>query len=132
MAPVVREAIEQLIDLDPDREFLFPWPYDLPKPIAGTNKTKRSWRTLWSHYRRILKRAGLPVTRGDLFHRLRKTTITHIAAASDQENARKAGGHSSLKVTSRYIDPTKMPGNETGKHIDWQQITGAAKQQLMF
>jgi integrase len=80
---------------EPARERLFPWPWHK--------------RTLYKRFQRILRRAGLPAGRRDLFHRLRRTSATHLAAAVGLEHACRHLGHSGLGVTMGYIDPTMMP-----------------------
>jgi integrase len=77
------------------RTLLFPW-----------NSTKRM---LYANYRAILVRAGLPVTKRDYFHRLRRTHATFLAAKLGKALASQSLGHSCLSVTDRYIDPTLMP-----------------------
>lgn len=64
----------------------------------------RGWRALTRGLRRILKRAGLPSTKRDLFHRFRRTTLTFVAAESDEATAQQIGGHSAPSVTRGYID----------------------------
>lgn len=80
--------------------FLFPWPYD---------RTADGWRALRKRYKKILRRAGLPATRRDLFHRLRRTTATQLYNATGGiEAAQRHLGHSDQKVTQRYIDWSKV------------------------
>lgn len=64
-------------------------------------------------FRRILKRAGLPCGRRDLFHKLRRTSATAICDAFDEVAAQKHLGHSSLEMTRRYIDPRKLTRTQT-------------------
>ena len=78
---------------------IFPWPYD-PK--------RRVWRSLVRHYRQILKRAGLPSGKRDLFHKIRRTTATYLADQAGAPTAQAYLGHSCLSVTLAYIDPTKV------------------------
>jgi integrase len=84
------EAI--LATLPPRREQLFPWPF-------------RYERALYGRFRRILKRAGLPFTRRDLFHRLRRTCATHIARHVGESMAIQQMGHQDQSTIKRYIDP---------------------------
>jgi len=79
---------------DPARERLFPWPH--------------CRRHLWTVFRGIVERAGLPSsTRGmDLFHRLRRTNVSYTAANGGDDMARRQAGHDSARLTRRhYIDP---------------------------
>ena len=88
-------AIERETPLfvDPD-ERLFPWPFDRRPGV---------WRTLTRHFRRLLLAAGLPASRRDLFHKLRRTNASYIHAAGG--NPTEQLGHSSAGVTRRYLDP---------------------------
>ncbi len=74
-----------------DRLHLFPWPY-------GAHKVIRK------RYRAVLEAAGLPTTTRDLFHKLRRTSATAVAIASDENAARDHMGHSNISVTRRYLD----------------------------
>ncbi len=74
-----------------DRLHLFPWPYSSKHMIRNS-------------YRAILSAAGLPTSKRDLFHKLRRTSATAVAVASDENSARDHLGHSSLSVTRRYLD----------------------------
>lgn len=85
---------------DPARAYVFPWPY---------GREKRDWRSLRTRYKRILKRAGLPAEKRDLFHKIRRTTATDVTIATgDLAAARKLLGHSSESVTRRYIDRRRI------------------------
>jgi integrase len=77
---------------------IFDWCYD----------PDRTWRILTRHYRDILSYAGLPHTPKDCFHKIRRTTATRIADASGKVAAQSYLGHSSPKVTERYIDFTQV------------------------
>ncbi len=63
--------------------------------------------TLYNRMKGILKKAGLPHDRRSMFHRIRRTTASHYAAAGG--NAQHLLGHSSPAVTERYIDPAIAP-----------------------
>lgn len=73
----------------PARERVFFWPW-----------TETS---LWSHFTRILVRAGLPHDRKSKFHRIRRSVATHAEAAG--LNATEILGHSCRRVTEGYLDP---------------------------
>jgi len=77
------------------RELLFPWPFASKQPFN-------------ERLRLLLQRAGLPSTRKDLAHRLRRTNATYICDASDEFAAMRQLGHSSISVTRRYIDTRKL------------------------
>ncbi|MBE3132865.1 MAG: site-specific integrase, partial [Acidobacteria bacterium] len=48
---------------------IFAWPFD---------KQRKQYRTLGRHYRKLLQRAGMPNTKTDLFHKLRKTNASYM------------------------------------------------------
>lgn len=78
-------------------ELLFPWPFHP--------------RHLWTVARRIIERAGLdaPKTGRQLFHRLRRTTISLLWAV-DPAAAQRQAGHSSAETTRRhYVSPSVAP-----------------------
>jgi integrase len=62
---------------------------------------------LYTHYKRILARAGLPVDRDSMFHRMRRSVASHIKAAGGDATA--AMDHSSSKTTKGYIDLRVCP-----------------------
>jgi integrase len=78
-----------------NRALLFPWP----------NNSGQAIRDI---YREILKAAGLPNTKRDLFHKLRRTSATSVAAATDENTARDHLGHSSVIITRRYLDQRQI------------------------
>lgn len=85
---------------DPERELLFPSPGDL--------------KTLSDQFRSIIAAAGVPKSRrhNGLFHKLRRTTITHTAARAGMPAAIALAGHSSQYVTERYLDPSFLPDHD--------------------
>ena len=90
----------------PDRELLFPWPDRIEK--------------LHHDFRRILAAAGVRNghrTGLNQFHKLRRTVATQVAVNSGIEAASSLLGHSSQQVTLRYVDPSKLPGNDATKHL---------------
>lgn len=71
------------------------WPYD---------QNGGYWSALRNHYKKLLKEAGLPQKRRDLFHCLRAMTVTRITAKFGIKAAQAFCGHSSETVTRAYID----------------------------
>lgn len=106
------QTVEALRLIDPGHaERLFPWPWD--RREDGT--WNGDWKTLREHFKGLLRRAklikpGVP-TRKELFHKLRKTTGTYLAANAGEEAARDHLGHSSVAVTKRYEDPRLLPAS---------------------
>lgn len=77
-------------------ELLFPWQW-------GVN-------TLRGYFRQIVLGAGLECTPRDLFHKVRRTSITAFAVKHGVEAASRHAGHSSVKITiDSYIDPRMLP-----------------------
>ena len=76
----------------PEREVVFYWPRDI--------------MLVWRDLKRLLRSAGLPHGRRDMFHKLRRTTATVYEKAG--YNATSLLGHSSRKVTECYLDPTVL------------------------
>lgn len=68
---------------------VFPWPY--------------TSTYLWRKYGNLLERAGLPSDRAHKFHCVRKSVASYFEAAGG--NATELLGHSSRRVTRRYLDP---------------------------
>jgi len=72
-------------------------------------------RTVWVKARRIIEEAGLPApkTGRQLFHRLRRTTIT-LCAAVDPAIAQQTAGHKDYATTLKhYVDPRKLHSRST-------------------
>lgn len=89
------ESCCEMIDAtDPSsRNMLWPWPYG------------RRW--LWTTMRRIVERSGIPCPRTgrQLFHRIRRTTLSYCAIV-DPAIAQRQAGHASYQTTlSSYIAP---------------------------
>lgn len=89
------QAVDALAPIyDPGRELVWPWPYNR--------------RTLWLRFRRqIVNPAGVRTPPGgrQLFHRLRRTSLSYMAK-HDIRLAVEAAGHSDEKITrGHYIDP---------------------------
>lgn len=105
-----------LISLDPKGRGLptvfGDWPHD---------RTRRGWRALTKGYRAILSDAGLPDDRRDLWHKMRRTFATMIAAKGGESVAQGMLGHSSIQVTRRYLDHRKMSRPTVASLLDVPQ-----------
>lgn len=73
----------------PKGRWVFPWP--------------KCEATLYKSYRSVLERAGLPTTRRDKFHRMRRSVASWYEASGG--NSTRLLGHSARKVTMNYLDP---------------------------
>jgi integrase len=63
---------------------------------------------LWREFRKIVEAAGLEARkyRAELFHRLRRSHISYVAAKGGHEAARLAAGHADIRMTEKhYLDP---------------------------
>lgn len=105
-AEVTKTGIEQFYRLpaecldalaaihDPTRALIWTWPH--------------CHRHLWTVFRRIVEASGIRCDRGPraLFYRLRRTSLSYIAAVSI-DLARQQGGHVTDAMTIKsYIDPS--------------------------
>lgn len=97
----------------PERELLFPFPHRDPFFSAC--------------FRRILRAAGIPPSArramGQM-HKLRRTVATLIAIRKGLYAASELLGHSSLAMTKRYVDSSKLPGNDATELLP--ALTGPA------
>jgi integrase len=84
--------------------------FESRKKIFPYNKSEGR---IYSDLRRILKRAGLPSGRRDLFHKLRRSVASWYEAAGG--DATKLLGHSCRKVTLRYLDPRVVGPKQAAK-----------------
>lgn len=73
---------------------VFPWP--------------RCHSYLWKRLEIILKRAGLPASRKDKFHKIRKTTASYYEAAGG--SAQWLLDHADPATTRAYLDPRVVKG----------------------
>ncbi|MCY2987132.1 MAG: tyrosine-type recombinase/integrase [Planctomycetota bacterium] len=90
----------------PERELLFPW----RKDRGGTG----------AHFNRILELAGVPRshrTSMNQTHKWRRTVATLAAIRGGLSAAVALLGHSGPEMTRRYIDPTKLPGNDATQFL---------------
>jgi integrase len=86
------QTIEAIIaTLPPRRKLVFPFPFQFK-------------RSLYGRLRRILKRAGLPSTNLDLFHKIRRTTASHVSRLLGEQAAIRQLGHSDASCIKRYVD----------------------------
>lgn len=88
-----------MLDQLPSHKLLFPWP--------------RSRRAIWPAFRSIVQAAGLPATRRDLFHKLRRTSYTWVAILAGKEAATQHAGHS-RDMSRAYLDELLMPEHTPG------------------
>jgi integrase len=85
------------------------WPYD---------RGQVGWRALNRRLEKVLIRAGLPTTRRDKFHKIRRTFATQITAKRGIAVAQQMLGHSTLKVTEAYVDPRFVPRPKATEILD--------------
>jgi len=100
LPPTTAAVLGRLIAMHEQERIFGCWPHD----------ARRGWKTLTRHYRHILQAAGLPHrSRRDLFHKIRASVATWIAAELGEEEARKYLGHSNVRVTRSYLDLSQLP-----------------------
>jgi integrase len=81
----------------------------------------------YRHFDQILAAAGIPTSRRkghNKFHKLRRSTATAVALTAGEATAAALLGHSNTVVTQRYIDPTKMPGNDAAAILPSLRLSG--------
>lgn len=103
-----KEAVELMLrsakSADASPGLLFPWPV---RPDG-----------IHEAYRGILKRAGLYSNeKNGSFHKLRRTSATHLTAALGIESACRQLGHSSVEMTKRYVDPRLTNEHKAADHL---------------
>ena len=89
LSPSTIESIDSVRAANAPGPKIFPWPY--------------CKMYLWTLYKKLLVEAGLPTTRRDKFHRLRRTTASAVHAAG--LDAQEALDHQYRRTTQRYLDP---------------------------
>ena len=72
---------------------MFPWPF--------------CRRVIWKHYGEILRRAGLPDTSRDKFHKLRRTSYTYVAKEHGIAAASEHAAHKS-DLSAYYLDKSHL------------------------
>lgn len=99
----------------PPRELLFPWTREI-------SETKRD-------FRKILQLAGIAPSRRKSMtqmHKWRRTVATLAAMRGGLASAIALLGHSGADVTKRYIDPSKLPGNDATEFLPTLTNSSAA------
>lgn len=98
------QTVDAILDtMPPRRESLYPWPF-------------MHHRALYGRFKTILKRAGLPFTRFDLFHKIRRTTASHLARLVGEPMAIQQLGHQDSSTIKRYVDP-RFTANHNGAYM---------------
>jgi len=94
LPPDLIDALHQI--RTPERALVFPW--------------ARSPELVFTDYGRILEKAGLPNDRHSKFHKLRRTSASHLKAAGGDPTQHL--GHSGPRITKVYLDP-EVAGDES-------------------
>lgn len=106
-----KTGLEQFVRLTPRTAALI----DQLRPANSSNSGRifpcpNDKRSIWRELKQACKDAGLPHSRRDLFQRIRRTTATLLAAATNVETASRQLGHTSTRMTlASYIDPRLLP-----------------------
>jgi integrase len=87
------QTVEAILGtLPPRRKLVFPWPFT-------------HYRSLYGRFKVILRRAGLPFSKRDMFHKVRRTTASHTARLLGEGVASMQLGHQDQSTIKRYVDP---------------------------
>lgn len=87
------QTLEHLAALPRTSERIWPWPI--------------SRRYIFEYYGRLLTAAGLPATKRDKFHRIRRTSYTGVMDRLGRDAARDHALHAT-DLSEIYCDPTKL------------------------
>lgn len=103
--PELIPLLRQCLAATGPRELVWPWP-----------KCEGSYYT---SYNRILRDAGIPVTRQTKTHSLRVSHATWLKVMGG-DPTRKLGHSSPATTDKHYLDPTKMPDTQPRLFVPWQ------------
>lgn len=124
LAEQQKQAADQVFSLHPDTLLaLDSIDYLDRKKVFAWSKHRQ---TIWNHYRQILKRAGLPHGRRDMFHKMRRSVASWFEFGGG--DATKLLGHSSRKITLGYLDPT-ITGERQAANVLFRPINSCVKPQ---
>lgn len=88
------------------------------------------WTSIYYHYNRILRRAGLPTDRNSKFHRIRKTMASYLHLAGGDATA--ALDHASGTTTKKwYLDP-RICSDKTAADLLFDPSSPIAKMAAWF
>ncbi len=82
---------------------------------AASVLPKLDWHRFYTDFDLVLAAAGVPPStrvRMTKLHKVRRTTATLLAMREGIGAASTLLGHSSEQMTRRYVDPSKLPGND--------------------
>lgn len=102
-AEAVNRVLANWQTVNDDDTTLFHWP-------IGVDQLHRQ-------YKDILLSAGVYRGPKDGFHKLRRTSASHLAKALGMEAACRQLGHSSVQMTHRYVDPRMMGDHNAAQHL---------------
>lgn len=98
LQPLHPDTADKLLELWRPDTRLFPWPFHR--------------RLIWERFGDILRRAGLPDTSRDKFHRLRRTSYTCVAKAHGIAAASEHAAHKT-DLSAYYLDRSHLPRHDT-------------------
>lgn len=102
--PETLALIAKCLNSQPLREMMWPWEY--------------CHESYYTSYNRILRDAGIPVTRRTKTHALRCSHATWLAVAGGDPTRQL--GHSDPGTTSKfYLDPRQLPDNQPKLFVPW-------------
>ena len=95
-----KQSADQVFRLHPGTAAALAAIYRASQPLVFHWPKSRA--SLWNHYARLLRRAGLPTDRKSKFHRMRKSVASHYEANGG--NAQLLLGHANRTTTLAYLD----------------------------
>lgn len=111
-----RDALQNMLASarsEHDSPLLFSWPH--------------SEEALHAAYKKIVQRCGLYTSGKDSFHKLRRTSATHLTAAVGIEAASRHLGHSGIEMTKRYVDPRLTNEHKAADNLPRPKAPGRDK-----
>ena len=98
-------ALTELLYYQPTAIKLLPW--------------DKGDRWLHQNFVRIIEASGLPKCKYNKgsFHKIRRSTATKVAELAGVPAASALLGHSNTVITERYLDPSKLPGNDLTSYL---------------
>lgn len=102
-----QDALDAIRDIvEPQRELLFPWPWRIGR--------------IYRYFDEMLRVAGVkPSTRSRMtkLHKWRRTVATVAAVERGMHAATSLLNQSGQEVTRRYVDASKLPGNDATEFL---------------
>lgn len=127
-ACAMKHAVGKRFRIGPDAVTAIRRIWDRTRPVLFPRHPKSA--IVDSQFKQLLDTAQVPPSRlrNCHFHKLRRTTATHVAAAAGLAAASALLGHSGPELLKRYIDPTYIVGNDATEFLP--PVTGSPENEL--